>query len=367
MKVLIVSGIWPPDVGGPASHAPEVAEHLLSHGHEPRVVITADGSPAPEPYPVDWVDRAAPPGVRHVRALARIAAGAREADVVYSTGMFGRSGTGSLLARRPYVLKLTADPAFERARRRGLYDGSLAAFQHERSARTLPFRAARDAIVDRAAHVVCPSAYLAELAVGWGVAAERVTVLPNPAPDASDLPSREELRAKLGFSGPTLVFAGRLTAQKALDVGIEAARRAGVPLTIAGDGPDRARLEALGGGATFLGAQPRRAVLELLKAADASLLSSTWENFPHAVVESLALGTPVVATDVGGVAEVVRDGDNGLLVPAGDVDALAGAIARLLGDDELRARLAAAAAPSVGGYSRDTVYGRLLQVLEAAR
>jgi glycosyltransferase involved in cell wall biosynthesis len=366
VKVLIVSGIWPPDVGGPASHAPEVASYLLAEGHDPRVVITADGPPAPERYPVAWVDRGAPPGVRHARALARIAAEARRADVVYSTGMFGRSGAGSLLARRPFVLKLTADPAFERARRRGLYDGTLAEFQGDSSVRTLPFRATRDAVVHRAAHVVCPSAYLAELAVGWGVTRDRVTVLPNPAPEAGDLPPRDALRARFGFTGPTLVFAGRLTAQKALDVGIEAARRAGIPLTVAGDGPDRARLEAIGG-ATFLGAQPRRTVLELLKAADASLLSSTWENFPHAVVESLALGTPVVATDVGGVGEVVRDGENGLLAPPDDPAALAAAIVRLVAEPDLLARLRAAAPASVTGYSRAMVYGRLVQVLQAAR
>jgi glycosyltransferase involved in cell wall biosynthesis len=366
VKVLIVSGIWPPDVGGPASHAPEVADFLLTQGHDPRVVTTASRPPAPERYPVAWVDRSSPPGVRHARALARVTAEARHADVVYSTGMFGRSGAGSLLARRPFVLKLTADPAFERARRRGLYDGTLAEFQIDSSPRTLAFRAARDAIVHRAAHVVCPSSYLADLAVGWGVAPDRVTVLPNPAPEAGDLPPREELRARFDFTGPTLVFAGRLTAQKALHVGIEAARRAGVPLTIAGDGPDRSRLEATGW-ATFVGAQPRRRVLELLKAADVSLLSSTWENFPHAVVESLALGTPVVATDVGGVAEVVRDGENGLLVPPNDVAALASAIGRVVADPDLLAHLRAAAAPSVSGYSRAMVYGRLVQVLQAAQ
>ena len=199
MKVLIVSGIWPPDVGGPASHAPEVAAFLQEHGHEPHVIVTADAQPAPRPYPVDWVPRGAPPGVRHLRSLAAVRRLARTADVVYSTGMFGRSGAGSLLARRPYVLKLTADPAFERARRRGLHDGSLAEFQAARSARTWPLRAARDAIVQRAAHLVCPSAFLAELTAGWGVPPERVTVLPNPAPDVSGLPERDELRARHGF------------------------------------------------------------------------------------------------------------------------------------------------------------------------
>ena len=87
---------------------------------------------------------------------------------------------------------------------------------------------------------------------------------------------------------------------------------------IAGDGPDREALERLGYG-RFLGALPRREVLELFSAGDASLLSSAWENFPHTVVESLAVGTPVIATRTGGVAEVLEDGVNGLVVEPGDV------------------------------------------------
>jgi glycosyltransferase involved in cell wall biosynthesis len=162
-----------------------------------------------------------------------------------------------------------------------------------------------------------------------------------------------------------LAFAGRLTAQKSLDVGIEAARRAGVSLLIAGDGPDRAALESLGY-ARFLGPLPRRRVLELFRAADASLLSSSWENFPHTVVEALAVGTPVIATRTGGVAEVVRDGENGLLVEPGDVAALAVAIDRFFADGELAARLRANAAPSVAEYAAERVYGRLEEILVRA-
>ncbi len=86
----------------------------------------------------------------------------------------------------------------------------------------------RDLDVRRAAHVVTPSAYLRELALGWGVRPDRVTLLPNPGTAAARAgDSREELRERLGIDGPTLAFAGRLTAQKSLDLGIEAARRAG--------------------------------------------------------------------------------------------------------------------------------------------
>ncbi len=169
----------------------------------------------------------------------------------------------------------------------------------------------------------------------------------------------------LGFDGPTLVFAGRLTAQKSLDVGIEAARRAGVELVIAGDGPDRAALEAFGYG-RFLGALPRREVLELFRAADASLLSSAWENFPHTVVESLAVGTPVIATRTGGVAEVLQDGVNGLIVEPGDVASLASAIGRFLAEPGLAERLREGSVPSVADYAPDRVYGRLERILISA-
>jgi glycosyltransferase involved in cell wall biosynthesis len=330
-----------------------------------QVVITADGEPAPEPYQVHPVRRSLPPGARHVATVRLLATLARGADVVYTTGMLGRSSLGTLLAGTPFVTKLTADPAYERARRFGLAYGSLEEFQLHPGIGSLPLRLARDFDVRRAAHVVTPSAYLRELAVGWGVRAERVTLLPNPAPPLPELAPRDELRARLGFDGPTLAFAGRLTAQKSLDAGIEAARRAGVALVVAGDGPDREVLERLGY-ARFLGPLPRGRVLELFLAADASLLSSAWENFPHAVVESLAVGTPVISTRTGGVTEVVADGENGLVVEPGDVEGLAAAIRRFFDEPGLAERLRANAAPSVAEYAPDRVYGRLERILVAA-
>jgi glycosyltransferase involved in cell wall biosynthesis len=151
-------------------------------------------------------------------------------------------------------------------------------------------------------------------------------------------------------------------------VGLEAVSRvAGVSLLVAGDGPERDEMERLASDSTrFLGPLPRYEVLRLFRAADASLLSSTWENFPHTVVESLAVGTPVIATAVGGVSEVVTDGENGLLVPAADEVALAAAIERFYGERGLRERLAAAAVPSVAGFGKDETLARLEAVLVAA-
>jgi glycosyltransferase involved in cell wall biosynthesis len=371
MKVLIVSGIWPPDVGGPASHAPDLASFLVARGHAVQVVTTAPAAPAPQSYPVHWVSRSLPKGAIHVRTAAEVARRAAWSEVVYTTGMFGRSFAGSTVARRPYVVKLTADPAFERARRRGVVGGDVDQFQRASGGPVVAtLRLARNVELRRAAHVFCPSSYLRRLTISWGVPEERVSVLANPYPPLGALPSADEVRRRFGLNGRTLAFAGRLTAQKSLGVALQAvADVEGVTLAIAGDGDERAGLErqaaqlGIADRVRFLGPQPREHVLELLHAADAAVLSSSWENFPHTVVEALAVGTPVLATRVGGVEEVVADDENGLLVPAGDPTALAAAIRRYFDDATLRERLRGAAAASVRGYDRESIFGRVERTL----
>jgi glycosyltransferase involved in cell wall biosynthesis len=376
VNVLVVSGIWPPDVGGPASHAPQVASFLQSRGHGVVVVTTASRQPEPESFSVHWASRSLPKGVVHVRTGLEIARRAARADVVYTTGMFGRSAAGAALARRPYVIKLTADPAFERARRRGIVSGNVDQFQHAAAGmKVRALRVARDAELQRAAHVFTPSSYLGELAVSWGVAPERVSVLPNPAPRLSESAPRDALRTAFEMNGITLAFAGRLTAQKSLGLALEAlAQVDAVHLLIAGDGDEREPLQAraaelgLADRVRFLGPLTRERVVELFRAADASILSSSWENFPHTVVEALAAGTPVIATAAGGVAEVVQDEVNGLLVPVGDADALGAAVRRFAADGALRERLRTAAAPSVAEYEPERVFARLeATLLDVAR
>jgi glycosyltransferase involved in cell wall biosynthesis len=295
----------------------------------------------------------------------------RAADVVYATSMVRRASSGSALARRPLVVKLVSDEVFERQQREGRYAGTLDEFQDVEGVRIRLLRAARNAALRRAEHVFCPSAYLRDVALGWRLDPARLSVLPNPAPDVPELPPREALRDELDLQRPTLAFAGRLGPQKALGVALEAL--AGVPdvdLVVAGDGPERSRLEQraqeleLEARVRFVGALTRGSVLRLFRAADAALLSSAWENLPHTLLEALAVGTPVIATAVGGVPEVLRDGANGLLVPAGDPEALADAIRRLIGDDDLRVRLADAAASSVAAYTEESVFVRITAELE---
>ena len=121
MKALIVTGIWPPDPGGPASHAPALAGFLHDRRHRVEVVTTADSAPAPREYAVHWAPRSSV--LRHVRAALLVRRSAAHSDVVYATSMLRRAALGAALARRPLVVKLVSDEVFERARRCGRFDG----------------------------------------------------------------------------------------------------------------------------------------------------------------------------------------------------------------------------------------------------
>jgi len=332
----------------------------------------ANAAPAPEPYPVRWASRRSPLVWRHVVAVQTVARAAWHADVVYSTGMIGRSSLGTAIARKPIVIKLTSDPVFERSLRWHLWGADLGGFQQARGLTIGILRRARDLELARASRLIIPSEALRGLALGWGVPPEKVVVIPNPV-SPPPLEDRETLRARHGLEGHTLVFAGRLVPQKSIDVALDAVvANPDVTLLLAGEGPYRERLERyaqslpLDGRARFLGPQPRQTVFELLRAADAALLSSSWENFPHMVVEALAVGTPVLSTDAGGVTEILRDEENGLLVPMGDADALAAAIRRYFDDPALEERLRAAAPGSVTRFAPEAIYAQLEALLEEA-
>jgi glycosyltransferase involved in cell wall biosynthesis len=169
-------------------------------------------------------------------------------------------------------------------------------------------------------------------------------------------------RLGLGADAPVVTQVGNFKPQKApLDfVRVAAAVARAVPsarFVMPGEGPLRARAEAL---ARELGLGDRVRfcgwwddVPALLAATTVSVLTSRHEGLPRAVVESLAAGVPVVATAVDGTVEVVRDGVNGLLAPAGDVAGLAAAVVALLRDPQRRARMAAAAGRGLEEFDVD--------------
>jgi glycosyltransferase involved in cell wall biosynthesis len=218
--------------------------------------------------------------------------------------------------------------------------------------------------LDRAARIVVVSERWAEW-VEVATSNRRVTCIPNPVVlPVQSLASRE----------PGLVlFSGRCEASKGIFDLLEAAGilRAQVPgLTIecAGDG-DLGKVEryaasmGLGARVRMRGWLARPASEQLLARASVFVLPSHAEGLPMSLLEAMAAGCPVVATPVGGVPDLVVDGENGLLVPPGDPHALAAALARILRDPALARRLGRAARATIEArYTAERSIDRLEQL-----
>ncbi len=190
--------------------------------------------------------------------------------------------------------------------------------------------------------VICPSRFMADTLADGGVTHPKLVVLPNAIAEMTnaDRPPR----------GP-FVVSGRVTAEKGVATALEAARLAGVPIVIAGTGRLQESLAAQFPEADFVGLLPRGELWRLLCTATAVVVPSQWfENASITVLEGMAAGVPLVASRIGGIPEQVADGCEGLLVPPGDVLALAAAMGALWAEP--------AAAAAMGARARQTARER---------
>ena len=335
-RVLQVLGS---SAGGVARHVAQVSTALAAGGDRVLVAGPAALQPTVAADPgvgfaaVDIADR---PSAADARAVARLAALAREADAVHAHGL--RAGALAVLAVR-------ATPRRGRPR--------VVVTLHNlpvggRAIRTVSAVLGR--VVARGADVVLGvSGDLVDLARAQGAHRAERALVPAPARRAPGR-DREAVRASLGV-GPgedLVVTVARLAPQKGLDTLVDAAAaaartRPALRWVVAGDGPLlgdlRARVTSTAAPVDLLGR--RDDVADLLAAADVVASTAVWEGQPLAVQEALALGAALVVTDAGGTREVT--GGAAVLVPVGDAGAFAAALTAVLGDDARRAALGAAA------------------------
>ncbi len=375
MRALMLSWEYPPVIeGGLGRHVAGLSAALTAGGW-PLAVVTrgaGGGVPAREhrgslevhritqpAFPreldafLEWVDTLN----RSLAARAREVIDAGGCDIVHSHDWLVADAArrSAAHAGAPWLVTVHATE-------HGRHGGRIG-----QAPQSIIHAAERAMIADADRLVVCSEAMRAHLLDVFGVAPERLTALRNgvdlDAPSGSgEDPSR--LRARLAPGGERIVLlAGRLVYEKGFDLALAAlAGLAGVRTVIAGAGPAhdelRGHAEALGLSETthFTGWVDDTRLSELYGIADVCVVPSRYEPFGIVALEAMRAGTPCVLTDVGGLAELAGDADAGadggaaLGVASGDVRALRAAIARLLADDALRARLADAGRARVRAY-----------------
>jgi glycosyltransferase involved in cell wall biosynthesis len=370
--------VYPPDLGGPATFVPRFAAHLVAHGH--RVVVLTFGAvtaAAAEPWTVVAVPRVALP-LRYARFLARCLGLAADADVVFACEhprLF--SVVAARLARRPLAVRVMVDTAWEMSYRMGLTVADPETFRLE--PQPLPARLLQ--LLERwelghADRVVAVAEHLARMAVAMGAARERTVVCknlpPTPAPPVGD--DRDRARRALGIDPGCfhLLVVSRLVPWKGVADVLAAAEHLadGWRLTVVGDGPCAAALAhqvaaspRLSGRVDLVGAVDHETTLSAMRASDALILTSRYEGLSHVLLEAMAVGLPMVVADTPGNRELVRHRHSGLLIPPGDVAAIAAAIEELRRAPAEGARLAAGARADLDDLVRDHSLDRLEQIL----
>lgn len=334
--------------GGAERIAFQLAREMDPERFERVLVVTTAADPAhadPAPETARWAEELTAAGVRIVglprrrrstpRGWRPLIAELADADVVHAH-MFSSNLVGSVLGG---LRRVPAIIGHEHGLGRGAFwQGPLERRLVARSRVTM----------------LAPSQAVRERMVGTdGLPAQRVVVVPNGVEPFT--PSGRDLRRELGIAADAFVVGsvGGLRRIKRYDVLIDAVAIArhelGVPLTvlIAGDGPERARLEAriadhgLTDDVRLLGA--RDDVPDVLATFDVAVNCSDSEACPLSVLEYMAAGLPTVATAVGGTPELLTDGEHGRLVPPSDPAALAYAIVALRHDPDARRRMGVAA------------------------
>ncbi len=356
MRILLATPLYPPEIGGPATHAQFVAAELSKRAH----VIDL--------LPFARV-RKYPKVVRHIAYFFLLLWRGWRCDVVYaldpvSVGV--PASAAAFLLRKRFVLRVAGDYAWEQGVGRFGVTDDLEAFlggvagaapitSASRARRAYPlsvrfFQWVQCVVASRAERVVVPSQYFKTVIVRWGIAPKKISVIYSTL-DPVEYLTKEAARTKLGVgSSPLLVSAGRLVKWKGflalLDAFALVVREyPEAQLRIIGSGPEQRAIEQkiaklkLNSSVLLEGQLSQQDLHDRVAAADVFVLNTHYEGLSHQLIEVMQIGTPIVTTAVGGNGELIVDGVSGLLCAPDAVPVFAASIVRVVRDAKFATRL----------------------------
>lgn len=378
MKILVVSGIFYPEIGGPSRYLYSLGRNLQSMGHSIEIVTFGEPEQSvADPFPTKRISRRLPTALRMAAMGKAIWKAARRADLLYVNDYGLPAVLVNKWVDKPLVMKIVGDFAWEVAVRRNWTGDDIDSFQHGRYPRRIrALKALRNYYVRKADEIIVPSQYLKKMVTGWGVDPDLIHVIYNALD--SQLYTADQYKAQgqtqRKGNGLTLLTVARLAPWKGVDALLRVIPHlpGHVRLLVVGEGPMRPALEAqaahlgLTDQVQFVGAVPFDEIPHYLAISDIFVLFSGYEGFSHALLEACQAGLAVVASDRGGNPELIHHRQDGLLVPWPETEGLEQALVELVSNADLRARLGQAARATVARFSWDRLLPQVLSVLEIA-
>ena len=328
MKIFITVGIFPPDIGGPASFVPKIAELLTENNNEVKVLCLSNKKHKDEySYEVIRIMRFLPKIIRWTLTIMKMIKHGRKADLWFINGLPMESYVSHKLILFVFrkkirtIRKIVGDWAWERGRNLELTEDSFDEFQNNRHSLHMEIaKFSRGWTAKKVDKILVPSEHLKGVVRKWGVNEERIEVIYNGTKIIKDTKRKASKNIRL-------ISVGRLAPWKNIDVIIDSIYELNkieannYILTLVGDGPIRQDLEKLikeKGLEEFVnitGQVSADKVSLYLNDADVYIQASGYEGLPHVILEAINHKLTVISTPIGGTNEILDDGKYGWILP----------------------------------------------------
>ena len=320
MKILITVGIFPPDIGGPASFVPKIAELYSNSGHDVTVVCLTDRKQTDNlNFKVVRILRNQNLLIRWIKTVSQIIRQGYNADLLFVNGLPMESYIANIFTRKKLIRKIVGDWAWERGMNKKIINESFDEFQNKKHNLHLEIaKFSRGWTATKADLIITPSNHLKNVVKGWGVKENRIKVIYNGTklknkPDPIDDQPNDYFK---------FITVGRLAPWKNIDIIIEALsdyKKANQNFIfyIVGSGPEETKLKKLVNDldlenfVTFTGQLQKDDLNYYLQKSDIYIQASSYEGLPHVILEAMSHNLSIISTPIGGTNEVIQDGKNG--------------------------------------------------------
>jgi len=332
-SVTLVSGIFPPDIGGPASFIPLLADKLSKRGIAVEVVTLAETIDIDDDYlyRVIRINRNITKPLRNIITIVKIIKSAIYSDLIFSNTLAFESSIASIVTRKKHVQKIVGDIAWERAIIGGRFLGTIDEYQiNPVGVVSYLTNLYRNFSIYNSDLVITPSKYLEKIVLkSWKYKGDTSVIYNTVSSYNCNGDNKRIFR---------IISVARLIPHKGFENIITALSRLNFEFEyiVIGEGELLDSLinlsKKLSINAKFTGKLPKDEVMYWVCNSDIFILNSSYEGLPHVVLESMICKCPVIASNVGGTSEIIKDEHTGLLFKHNDVDGLITKIYKLYHD-----------------------------------
>jgi len=320
MNILITVGIFPPDIGGPASFVPKISDFLIENGHNVKIICLSEvgNINTEDNFDVIRIKRSNNLPIRWIKTIYQIVKNGRRSDLIFVNGLGVESAIANLILQKQLIRKIVGDPVWERAYNKKRITESFDDFQNNKHSFLIEVqKLLRNWSINSAEIVITPSDHLKSFVSGIGYSKKILKI--NNGVNITDINRANESKADIN-----LIIISRLVVQKNINIVIEAMKlldNKNLKLSIIGEGGEFSKLEStihdlnLQNQVQLLGKIDNNKISQFLLTADVFIQASDYEGLPHSVLEAINYEVPILSTETGGCKDLLNDGERGFIIP----------------------------------------------------